>query len=217
MGRVYWPQQIGDFMAKKVTKKSKKVVKKASKKKAVVKKAGRKKVSSVDYPTEAPSAGWEVYLPTGGTRKLAVNELTPSLQEELRSYANEEVRHQVEGIGAASASALNEKLAKQKEKETLGYNLLELDIIPAKLQSPEVAKAAKLVIDDILNSQKDNKLSKSQHVLALKFISDLRYTKTLSEVEVLQSLAKAYKIILDKQENKPSLFRRILKFLKLGN
>lgn len=83
-------------MAKKVTKKSKKVVKKASKKKAVVKKAGKKKVSSVDYPTKAPSASREVYLPTGGTRKLAVNELTPSLEEELRSYANEEVRHQAE-------------------------------------------------------------------------------------------------------------------------
>lgn len=117
-------------MAKKVTKKSKKVVKKASKKKAVawfdspptkkevkfaidklkkvktlkankdnkaskkkavVKKAGKKKVSSKDFPV-----GREVYLPTGGTRKLAVNELGPSLEELLRSYANEEVRHEAE-------------------------------------------------------------------------------------------------------------------------
>jgi len=196
MGRVYWPQQIGDFMAKKVTKKSKKVVKKASKKKAVVKKAGKKKVSSKDFPV-TKRAG---HLPTDGTRK-----------------ANEEVNQQVEGIGAASASALNEKLAKQKEKETLGYNLLELDIIPAKLQSPEVEKAAKLVIDDILNSQKVNKLSRTQHLLAVDLISDLRYAKTLSEVAVIQDDAKKAEIILNKQENKPSLFQRIKNFLGLGN
>lgn len=92
MGRVYWPQQIGEFMAKKVTKKSKKVVKKEPKKKAVVKKAGKKKASSKEY--RIPER--EVYLPTGGTRKLAVNELGPSLEEELRQYAAEGVCHEAE-------------------------------------------------------------------------------------------------------------------------
>ena len=83
-------------MAKKVTKKSKKVVKKASKKKAAVKKAGKKKVSSADYPIEASSTDREIYLPTGGTRKLAVNELGPDLEEELRQYAVEASYRQVE-------------------------------------------------------------------------------------------------------------------------
>ena len=79
-------------MAKKVTKKSKKVVKKASKKKAAVKKAGKKKVSSADY--RIPKR--EIILPKGGTRELAVNELGPSLEEELRQYAAEASCHQVE-------------------------------------------------------------------------------------------------------------------------